>query len=81
MGRDFAMLFEAAKQFPTNLVIKSKRKLNIPAGLQERVRQISSWRDLKTPYSSCRLVVVPLHATGNVSGVGSSLEAMANLEH
>jgi glycosyltransferase involved in cell wall biosynthesis len=79
-GRDFATLFEAATQFPANIVIKSKRKLNIPAGLQGRVRQISTWldwRELKRLYSSCRLVVVPLHATGNVSGVGSSLEAMA----
>jgi glycosyltransferase involved in cell wall biosynthesis len=79
-GRDFATLLKAAPQLPANLVIKTKRALNIPPALRGRVRQISSWldwSDLKKLYASCKMVVVPLHATGNVSGVGSALEAMA----
>lgn len=79
-GRDFATLLEAAAQFPANLVIKTTRSLNIPSGLRGRVRQISDrldWRDLRKLYSSCKMVVVPLHTTGNVSGVGSTLEAMS----
>ena len=79
-GRDFATLFAAASDFPAPLVIKSKRRLEIPAGLHGRVRQISDWLDwraLRRLYAACRLVVVPLHTTGNVSGVGSTLEAMA----
>ena len=79
-GRDFATLLEAAKQFPAKLVIKTNRDLTIPSSLQGRVKQISDrldWRDLKKLYSSCKMVVVPLHVTGNVSGVGSTLEAMS----
>ena len=79
-GRDFATLFEAARHFSAPLVIKSRRRLEIPADLHGRVRQITDWLDwraLRALYASCKLVVVPLHPTGNVSGVGSTLEAMA----
>ena len=79
-GRDFATLLEAAKHFPGKLVIKTKQNLTIPSSLRGRVRQISDrldWKELKKLYASCRMVVVPLHVTGNVSGVGSTLEAMA----
>jgi len=79
-GRDFDTLIAAVADLDVDLVLKTRRPLTIPAGFRARIRQIKerlSFAALRDLYAAASFVVVPLRATLNVSGVGSSLEAMA----
>jgi glycosyltransferase involved in cell wall biosynthesis len=79
-GRDFDTLIAAVAELDVDLVIKTRRPLAIPGGCRARIRQIKerlSFEALRDLYAAASLVVVPLKVTLNVSGVGSSLEAMA----
>jgi glycosyltransferase involved in cell wall biosynthesis len=79
-GRDWPTLIEAVKDLDVELIIKTRRKLHIPAGAKCRIRQIStrlSFLELRSLYADCLFVVIPLSNTLNVSGVGSVLESMA----
>ncbi len=79
-GRDFDTLIAAVAELDVDLVIKTRRPLDIPAGCRARIRQIKerlSFEALRDLYAAARFVVIPLKVTLNVSGVGSVLEAMA----
>lgn len=80
IGRDYDTLMQAVHDLDVDLVVKTRRPLGDPTGRRARVRQISdrlSFRSLRELYAAARFVVVPLHHTLNVSGVGSVLEALA----
>jgi glycosyltransferase involved in cell wall biosynthesis len=79
-GRDFDTLIAAVAELNVDIVIKTRRPLAIPGGCRARIRQIKerlSFEALRDLYAAASFVVVPLKVTLNVSGVGSSLEAMA----
>jgi glycosyltransferase involved in cell wall biosynthesis len=80
IGRDYDTLMQAVHDLDVDLVAKTRRPLGDPTGRRARVRQISdrlSFQSLRELYAAARFVVVPLHNTLNVSGVGSVLEALA----
>lgn len=80
MGRDFPTLVNAIHDLDVDLILKTKQEVEIDRSARSRIRKISerlSFLQLRNLYASCRFVVVPLHETLNVSGVGTVLEAMA----
>jgi glycosyltransferase involved in cell wall biosynthesis len=80
VGRDFDTLMRAVHDLDIDLIVKTKRPLLELPGRRARVKQISarlSFKELRDLYASAKFVIVPVHQTLNVSGVGSVLEAMA----
>lgn len=81
VGRDWPLLIEAVADLDVDIVIKTRRKLDLSGVRRARIRQIQqrlSFAELRELFASCRFVVVPVQETLNVSGVGSVLEAMAS---
>jgi glycosyltransferase involved in cell wall biosynthesis len=79
-GRDYATYMQAIAGLPADFVIRSRKSIDVPGTMQSRVRIIPerlSFLDLRKLYDSSRFVVVPLHKSLNVSGIGTVLEAMA----
>jgi len=79
-SRDFATLLEACRPLSCRIVLKTKRKLNIPEEMENRVTIISeriSHRALRDLYASAHIVCIPLIETDNPGGITSVLEAMS----
>ena len=80
VGRDWPTLIQAVGDLDVDVIIKTKRKLDLTGVRRARIRQIDnrlSFGELRELFARSRFVVVPVRETLNVSGVGSVLEAMA----
>jgi glycosyltransferase involved in cell wall biosynthesis len=80
VGRDYDTLMKAVHDLDIDLTAKTRRALPREAGHRYRLRQIGeriTFPALRDLYAAARMVVIPLHSTLNVSGVGSVLESMA----
>lgn len=77
-GRDFDLLLDAIDGVDVEVVIKTKIKIDPLKLLGKRVKIIEndiSPLELRSLYSNCTFVVVPLKQTLNPSGVSTILEA------
>ena len=80
VGRDFKTLVAAIQASERSIKIKTRRPINSSSRLGARIEIISArmtYRDLRTLYSRCSFVIVPLKQTINASGVSTILEAGA----
>ena len=80
VGRDWTTFLRAISDLDIDVIIKTRRALDLSGVRRARVRQVRdklSFVALRDLYAQSRFVVVPVHETLNVSGVGSVLEAMA----
>jgi glycosyltransferase involved in cell wall biosynthesis len=80
IGRDFDTLMQAVHDLDIRLRVKTRLKLPSLPGRRATVEQVAgrlSFCDFRSLYEQSDFVVIPLHVTENVSGVGSVLEAMA----
>ncbi len=78
IGRDYALLVQAAAQLQMPVVLHTRREL--PAGLPAQVRVQRDWisfEALRDLYAGAAVVVVPLKDTLHASGVNGLLEALA----
>ncbi len=78
IGRDYALLVQAAAQLQMPVVLHTRREL--PAGLPPNVRVQRDWisfEALRDLYAGASVVVVPLKDTLHASGVNGLLEALA----
>lgn len=79
-GRDWETFIKAVADLDIDVIAKTRKNLDLPPCMRCRFQQIRerlSFMELRDLYARCRLVVIPLKSTLNVSGVGSLLEAMA----
>lgn len=78
IGRDYALLVQAARQLQMPVVLHTRREL--PADLPPQVRVQRDWisfEALRDLYAGAAVVVVPLKDTLHASGVNGLLEALA----
>jgi glycosyltransferase involved in cell wall biosynthesis len=80
ISRDFSTLVAACAALDCELVIKTRKPVEIPPGMHARVRIIgerllyTAFRDL---YAGAQVVAIPMVPTDNPGGISSLLEAMA----
>ncbi len=80
VSRDFDTLVAACAALECDLVLKTRRHVEVPAAMQGRVRIVAdrlSHAALRDLYAGARIVAVPMVPTDNLGGITSLLEAMA----
>jgi glycosyltransferase involved in cell wall biosynthesis len=80
VSRDFDTLVAACATLDCDLVLKTRRRIEVPPAMQGRVRLVSerlSHAALRDLYAGARVVAVPMVPTDNLGGITSLLEAMA----
>lgn len=82
-GRDFETLAEAVSLMDSQsakFILRTKREIMAPEWMMSRITLLKErvpFEQLRSLYQMSQFVVVPLHRSRNVSGVGTVLEAMA----